>query len=397
MFNYSLRTGEIDQLAGGTRLNFLLAKEWANNGNEVHLLVARDSNNIAETHNNLKYVNFKKDAEMHVPTAIKAPWIWFADTIRFIKSFERYIVNTYSDNVSKQSVLIAQDPFPPAVLSVFYLSWKLKIPAIIYYHHLYPRFWWHPRRRGGIVRSIVGFNLSVFALTLSKIGRILPAVHQTKFISESSWKFKWGTLRDDGYLTQMPKDGIKNHKSYDACFIGRINANKGVLDLIDIWSKLVVSRPSSVLVIAGPSHVREIEQKIKEKIISLHLENNIVLQLYHHNFDDRNKLLNQSKLFIFPSYEEGWSLSVMEAAMAGTLPVTYDIPAYDYMGEAAIKITVGDLDLFSSKICELLDNEEQRISVLEQIRQNISNYNLQDIARYQLEKITEFIAYGHIS
>ena len=43
--------------------------------------------------------------------------------------------------------------------------------------------------------------------------------------------------------------------------------------------------------------------------------------------------MKSSKLFIFPSYEEGWGISITEAMACGLAVVCYDLKAYDVFGK----------------------------------------------------------------
>ena len=101
-----------------------------------------------------------------------------------------------------------------------------------------------------------------------------------------------------------------NKKIYDICYIGRIEKNKGIQDivrLIDYLSKNYKSKINTIIIGDG-SYFNEVSQLIKQK----KLQDNIKLTGYMG--EDRYNLLQQSKLFLSPSYAlEGFGLSILES------------------------------------------------------------------------------------
>ncbi|EQD71146.1 glycosyl transferase group 1, partial [mine drainage metagenome] len=83
--------------------------------------------------------------------------------------------------------------------------------------------------------------------------------------------------------------------------------------------------------IGGDFESDSIERRFRSAVAKEGLTGAITL-FGHLSEEAKQDLLSASKLFVFPSYEEGWSLAVMEAAAYGCVPVVYDLPAYDYLG-----------------------------------------------------------------
>ena len=94
-------------------------------------------------------------------------------------------------------------------------------------------------------------------------------------------------------------------------------------------------------------------------------------------------------LFVFPSYEEGWSLAVMEAINFGLLPILYDIPAYDYVCDDKIKVKPGNVKEFSKKIIYYFNNPEETIKTISKLQECNKKYTLEYVTQTFLNQIKD--------
>ncbi len=92
-------------------------------------------------------------------------------------------------------------------------------------------------------------------------------------------------------------------------FIGRMNADKGVIDLINTINELNNNYCDIVLLLIG-----NIEKDISKKIYKLIKSNNIKLKAHT---DYPEKYINASNVLCLPSYREGFGNIVIEAASCG--------------------------------------------------------------------------------
>ena len=149
-----------------------------------------------------------------------------------------------------------------------------------------------------------------------------------------------------------------------------------------MYGKKVVSvHEDAKLVIMGNSSTNY-GLSIKEKVQKQNLEKNILFTGF---VDEERKraILGSSKLFIFPSYEEGWSLSVMEAVKYGCVPVVYDIPAYDYLTEQATRVKLGDRDGMAIEVLDLLQKDKSSLA-------DINSIILTEIKKYDIHRVTAY-------
>lgn len=295
------------------------------------------------------------------------------------------------------SLILSESPFLIDLLATIYLSREYKVPAIVYFHHLTPPPWVYPGRRG-FAKAIFKWLIETLSLTLVKIFNLQISLDNKRFLDLTRWKFESEILTHDGFLdwnSTSDNDKLNKHDNmeYDACFTGRIQESKGVEDLIYVWKKVVSVHDDAKLVIMGNSSTK-FGLSIKEKVQKLNLEKNILFTGF---VDEERKrsILGSSKLFIFPSYEEGWSLSVMEAVKYGCVPVVYDIPAYDYLGEQATRVKLGDRDGMAKEVLGLLQKDKSSLADINSIvLKEIKKYDIHLVTAHQLAFFKRLIGYS---
>jgi poly(glycerol-phosphate) alpha-glucosyltransferase len=205
--------------------------------------------------------------------------------------------------------------------------------------------------------------MSVYALYVIKIQQI-PGFLDNKRIAKST---KWNLdhlLMEMPLTVQNPMKNSKNKYGHIACFIGRLKPNKGVADLIYSWKLVIKSIPDAKLYIIGADVSRGEYQKLINK---LNINNSIKITGYLLE-SDKNHIISMSSLSVFPSYEEGWSLAVMESINSGLLPILYDIPAYDYICNDEVKVTPGNIDKLSNKIVYFFENQEKAEVIVKKLQ-----------------------------
>ncbi len=155
----------------------------------------------------------------------------------------------------------------------------------------------------------------------------------------------------DRYIEAHPNQ----NKIYDAVFQGRFHPQKGVVELVEIWSKVVKTNPNAKLAMIGDGPLMS---KTKSKIKKLRLEKNINLLGYVFDGDKKYKIFSQSKLVVHPALYDSGGMASAEA-MAFSLPcIGFDLVAYkSYYPKGMRKVETGNLEKYSDAIIELLENK----------------------------------------
>lgn len=118
------------------------------------------------------------------------------------------------------------------------------------------------------------------------------------------------------------RDAIRKELNLEDKFVvghvGRFNYQKNHTFLIDIFSEIHKTNSNSVLVLVGKG---ELENKIKEKINSLGLENDVVFTGVR---QDVPQIMMAMDIFVFPSFYEGMPNTLIEAQATGLPCVVSD-------------------------------------------------------------------------
>ena len=120
-------------------------------------------------------------------------------------------------------------------------------------------------------------------------------------------------------VLQMTNDD--KFKTNNLGYLGKLNKNKGIEDLIDVYATLLkkenFNKLQPNLLIGGvgsENYIKSINKRISNK--------NIQFLGY---VEDRYSFFNSIEIFIFPSYSEGLGLVLLEAMSHGVLCITRDV------------------------------------------------------------------------
>lgn len=155
--------------------------------------------------------------------------------------------------------------------------------------------------------------------------------------------------------------------------VGELNKNKNHEVIIKAVKKL--NNSNIHYCIAGQG---DLEEYLKNKILSLDLENQVHLLGYRR---DVSELYHAADIFCFPSLREGLSVSLMEAMCAGLPVICSDIRGnIDLISEdGGYRCNPNSVDDFQSGIDELVHNEEKIV--------HFQNNNLVAITKFSIDSV----------
>ena len=140
------------------------------------------------------------------------------------------------------------------------------------------------------------------------------------------------------------------------CYFGRVTTSKGSLDLPIILSKIKLSIPSIHLDIIGAVSP-DIQNKLINKFTEYQCQNNYTLYGFVQNQSDVYQIISNSKVIIFPSYEEGWGISLFESVMSQRPVVAYNLPIFkEIFDDKLITAPVGNTSSLAKKTIGLIKN-----------------------------------------
>ena len=284
-------------------------------------------------------------------------------------------------DVKKYDIILSVSLYPPDVLLALRLSHKYKKPIAVYIHHITPSILIHPFRRG-FFRVLLNISYISVLISLLRYFRVSIFLDNPSTLNKQSIN----VFPDFDAIPQTANTDLLIQEpciGYDICYIGRIENHKGVEDIIKVAE--ILNKKYSIspkIIIAGKGKENYVS-KIKKMITKLGLSNNIILKGYISE-NEKYDLLRNSKVFLFLSYEEGWSISVMEAASVGTPIVAYSLPAYYYLKGNYFSVPIGDIHTCAEKLKQVLSDYSSAKNIALKAKGCIEIFSYDFIARQQL-------------
>ena len=279
-------------------------------------------------------------------------------------------------------IIVSQSPYPPDVILAFRLSRKYMKPVAVYVHHITPSISIHPFRRG-IFRVILNVVYISFVLYFFKKFRIPIFLDNPNTLKRSEISvFPNLSAVMNKELNYTPPE-TRTDMDYDICYIGRIENHKGVEDVIRVVKVLRNKYSLNLRVILVGKGKNRYVAKIRKMINKSGLSENVLLKGYVSD-EQKYELLKKSKIFLFLSYEEGWALSVMEAASIGTPIVAYSLPAYYYLRGNYFPVELGNIQLCAETVKQVLDDNASAMKKAMKAKECVDKYSYDFIAKQQL-------------
>lgn len=294
--------------------------------------------------------------------------------------------------LKEPNIYYSTSDFPPDVIPVFLFKRKAKWVQLIHHFYEEPRI-----RKGNIIVNYMGYYAQQFSHFLIKLradavivvnSSVKQILVSKGFDSKKIHIIPNGV--DTSFFNKLTafKDTNKKDSSYDGVYIGRLNPTKGLMDLLNIWNTVLTKIPHVKLAIIGSGeeeYIKELESYIKTK----GLENKIYL-LGSLDNEKAFSILKSSKLFLSPSYEEGWGMTIAEASACSVPSIVWDLPVFDEVFEdTIIKIEKGNTKEFAKQIITLLKDNAFRISFGKKAHKFIQKYDWNNIVAKEIDIILD--------
>lgn len=229
-----------------------------------------------------------------------------------------------------------------------------------------------PYKKNNFLKGLLYWLIQIPSYYLIK--RMADIIFVTSQPDEKKFPNKKVYIIQGGVDTKPSQEYFKKKqnitkKIYDALFIGRLHYQKGVVELIDIWEKVIRINSDLKLAIIGDG---ELKNHIEKKIIDLKLQKNIILL----GFLDGQKKYNvfkMSKLVVHPATYDSGGMAAAEAMAWGLPGVSYDLEALKtYYPKGMIKTKCFDQEKYAENIIELLNNKIKFHQISSEAREYIT-------------------------
>ena len=161
-------------------------------------------------------------------------------------------------------------------------------------------------------------------------------------------------------------------------FSGRLVERKGVSVLLEAWGKLAKDHQDVLLVIVGGG---PLEKKLKDQSRELGIEENVKFFGFVNNIGD---YLAATDIFVFPSFQEGFPNSVLEAMACGIPVISTKIGGVvDVIrdGENGLLVEPGNVNQLADALKKLISDAEYASTLGKNALKTVrENYNINLIA-----------------
>ncbi len=198
------------------------------------------------------------------------------------------------------------------------LLWqKIKVPYVLEIHHIpgYPKA---ADFKEKLYRWLTRLFIKYDSLKVKAV-RVVNKKQVREFLLESGVSEGKIAYIPSFYIDLDTFKPLNLGKKYDLIFVGRLVKNKGLNLLIDSLKILNIKynmRDTKLLIVGdGPE-----KKKLEVRSERLELKDNVMFYGWAKDPEEIAKLMNQSKILIVPSYNEGGPRTLLEAMACG-IPV----------------------------------------------------------------------------
>ena len=247
--------------------------------------------------------------------------------------------------------------------------------------------WWD---RDILKKEIFGFFLR---RAVTKSGKIIAISHVTK---EDLLRHNPGIdnkikviyeFIDDKFITSLKPDKPLIEENY-FLFVGNRKKHKNLKNLILSFNQ-IKDQTNYKLVIAGRKDNNDGKDEVEELIDKLNIENYII-QFTDLSDENLINLYSNAKLFVFPSFYEGFGLPPLEAIACGCPAITSNIPVLEeILGNKIACFDPYSIKDIAEKLLFLLTNEGERDILLKDGKQKLEFFDKQRITHEYLTTFKE--------
>lgn len=279
----------------------------------------------------------------------------------FVLFFTRTLELISKQSLIKTNVIYATGDFFCNTIPAFVIKIiRPQTKFVISIHHINDNPF--KRQSNSFLANLISYLIQRFSFLLikSKSDLIFAINKQVKdYLVKKNFKqniIVVGNGLDIKHITKdiksLKKIKATNHISY----FGRLSPTKGSLDFPIILSKLIKIHPNIHLDMIGIA-LPEIKKPLITKFKQLGCQKHYTIHNFIKNKKDVFKILAKSKVIVFPSYEEGWGISLFESIMTKRPVVAYDLPIFKeiFKGKLAT-VPIGNINKLTNKTAYFIKN-----------------------------------------
>lgn len=175
-------------------------------------------------------------------------------------------------------------------------------------------------------------------------------------------------------------------------YIGTLQPRKNIPILIEAFGKIRKELPEFKLIIAGNKKAHNFDFKIDESIKKSELkEGDDIVFTGFIEVADKTIVYKMAKVFVYPSFYEGFGIPVLEAMSQGVPVLISDIgPHREVAGEAGSYFKPQDVDILADKLYNICVDKNKNKGLIELGLSRVSLFSWEKSAQKMLEIFNSF-------
>ena len=386
-----------------------LAKLIENSKKPLREIIALEAGHVGKIGNSggdlllskmISYLRNHPRLSVVIPEANTAHWLKIKKNVRIIPLKHTFLDNYTSPWLVLVNYLLRIIQITPKLTkatngTIIYSSTDTLpdvIPALVakvvsskYYwiariHHLAPPLLTRPGNFLINAGSALTQKLSTYAI-FKKADQVLVLNKSVKdsLLNHGFAKEKLQILEGGVDYNAIIKFNPASREAFNAVYLGRIHASKGVFELPRIWQVVAAKNNSARLAIIGTGSADNIKN-LKKMIIESKLSGNISIL----GFIPQKRLwtiLKNSKVFLFTDHEAGFGLASVEAMACGLPVIGYDIGILgNVYKKGYLKVPLSNTQEFANRILEVLENSDLRKKLAKDALEEAAHHDWQNIS-----------------
>ena len=340
-------------MSGGNRIFIEFAKRWAEKGVDINVFTSNVGEKLCHDNglNNCNYVT------------------WVSSKFNSLGNFALYIIGTikgitsaFKVSLKDNHIVYSSSDFWPDSLPGLILKIRNKKNiwiACLYLFAPNPFSKSSPYEKREFIKGFIYWiSQAPIYWVIKRYADVVFVTNEPdreRFVSKKLPLDKVVAIRGGVDISTPRLIPESNTKKYDAVFIGRFHAQKGVLELIDIWRLVCNQKKDAKLALIG---IGSLEKQMRDKIKVFDLGNDIDFLGFKDGVE-KYKIFKESKMALYPATLDHWSMAPVEAMSCGLPLVTFDIQTLKFLHpKGMIKIPCYNLEAFASAVVELLNDDK---------------------------------------
>ena len=217
---------------------------------------------------------------------------------------------------------------------------------------------WNVNAKG---KNLIGKLILKLSKEVDKVIFVSEKVAQKTMRMIKPWKIKNAEVINNGVFDKREKYKKIKCQPQSFVFVGRVAEEKGLKELMEAFRMVRDKYPSAMLNIYGDGDIEKYRGMAGKGV------------RFHGATDEPLRAMAENEIFVLPSYREGLSLSLLEAAMMGKKIIASDVdgnPEVIEDGVSGILVPAKNVEKLAEAMTWMLDNPKAADKMAQEARKN---------------------------